>query len=174
LCTGPPTDRHAAGLESELRTLRQQQSDAGAAQVKVQQDLDVAKAEVARLQGQLGAAGRLQGQLDDLRSQLAQAAQRETGLQQQKAAAEQEAQQKAAQVRWRPRASGLQRGSCLGSLQRQGRRQAPVPFCRHQLHIFAEVAVVYREDADVHVCAPDVLSCSWRLLSRVLSGCSSR
>lgn len=71
----------------------------GAAQAKVQQDLDVAKAEVAQLQGQLGAAGRLQGQLDDLRSQLAQAAQRETALQQQKAAAEQEAQHKAAQVR---------------------------------------------------------------------------
>jgi chromosome segregation ATPase len=91
-------DRTVAGLENELRTLRQQQNDAGAAQVKQQQELDVAKAEVARLQGQLGVAGRLQGQLEDLRAQLAAATQRETTLQQQKAAAERDAEQKAAQV----------------------------------------------------------------------------
>lgn len=143
VCARPLTDRHAAGLESELRALRQQQSDAGAAQVKVQQDLDVAKAEVARLQGQLGAAGRLQGQLDDLRSQLAQAAQRETALQQQKAAAEQEAQHKAAQVRWTARAPGTRFvgpatfavcvADVMDMLQIQDMR-GPAVFCRHQLH----------------------------------------
>lgn len=95
-------DRNAADLESELRTLRQQQSSASAAQLKQQQELDVAKAEIARLQGQLGAAGRLQSQLDGLRSQLAEATERESTLQQQKAAAEQEAQHKAAQVRSLP------------------------------------------------------------------------
>jgi len=91
-------DRHAASLESELRQLRQQQSQATAAQQAQQQELDVAKAEVARLQGQLGAAGRLQTELEGLRAQLTQAAQRETALQQEKAAAEQEAQHKASQV----------------------------------------------------------------------------
>lgn len=91
-------DRTAAGLENELCTLREQQKDAGAAQHKQQQELDVVRAEVARLQGQLGAAGRLQGQLGDLLEQLAAATQRETTLQQQKAVAERDAQQKATQV----------------------------------------------------------------------------
>lgn len=58
-------------------------------------ELDVAKAEIARLQGQLTAAGRLHG---DLRTQLAQAAARVTALQQQKEAVEHKVQQKAAQV----------------------------------------------------------------------------
>lgn len=91
-------DRHAAGLENELRQLRAQQGEATAAKQAQQQALDVAKAEVARLQGQLGAAGRLQGELEGLRAQLAEAAQRETTLQQHKEAAEQEVQLKATQV----------------------------------------------------------------------------
>jgi chromosome segregation ATPase len=92
-------DRHAAGVEGQLQSLRQQHSEAAAAQAAKQQELDVARADLARLQGQLGAAGRLQGELDRLKTQLADAAQRETLLQQQAAAAEQEARQKAAQVR---------------------------------------------------------------------------
>lgn len=65
----------------------------------------MSRAEVARLQGQLGAAGRLQGELDSLRTRLAEAATREATLQADKAAAEQEAQRSAAQVCWRAAAA---------------------------------------------------------------------
>lgn len=85
-------DKHAACLDDELRhdQLRAQQADA-AKQAQQQQELDAAKAEVAGLQGQL----------EGLRAQLADAAQREATLQQLQKLAEQEVtwQVKATQVR---------------------------------------------------------------------------
>jgi hypothetical protein len=138
-----------------MQDIMVQRSTARTASLPAQQELDIAKAEIARLQWQLTAAGRLHG---DLKAQLAQAAAREAALQQQKEAAEQGAQQTADQA------------SCTSSCPAA---QLPtVGACRgmqvilHKASLLQWKAIAIK----VHACS---MSCSWTRLSTALGDCRS-